>query len=93
MSNWIYTIDLKSIWEKYEDYDHEDYDNDCDLFVNMKNEMIGAIKNQLAPGHHKEIANVLTGLREAKHLSSFNRLWDQLYDFCDAKKIWLKTQF
>ena len=93
MANWIYTVDLKPIWEKYEDYSHEDYDNDCDLFVKMKDEMVNAIKKQLRPGDHKEVANVLTGLRNAKHLSSFNTLWNRLYDFCDYKKIWLKTSF
>lgn len=93
MANWNYTIDLKPIWKQYEDLSHEDFDNDPDIFCKMKEEMVNAVKKQLKPGDHKEAANIITTLRNAKHLSSFNNAWNQLYDFCDYKKIWLSTSF
>lgn len=93
MANWNYTIDLKPIWDKYEDLSHQDYDEDPDIFSEMKNEMVNELKKQLKPADHKDATNILTGLRNAKHLSVFNSVWNQLYDFCDYKRIWLKTSF
>lgn len=93
MANWQYTVNLKPIWEKYEDLSHEDYDNDPDIFCEMKKEMTAALREQIRPGHFSEVAPVIKSLESAKHLSSFNKYWAQLYDFCDYKKIWLKTSF
>lgn len=93
MANWKYTIDVNPIWEKYEDVSHEDYDNDPDLFHTMKNEMVEKVKKEIKPGDFAEIKPVIELLEKAKHLSSFNSAWNRLYDWCDYKKVWLKTSF
>lgn len=93
MANWKYTINLKPVWEKYTDYSHEDYDNDIDLFVKMKTEIVSALKKEIKPGDYSEIKDLIDSMQKSKHLSGFNNLFNKLYDFCDYKKIWLKTQF
>ncbi len=93
MANWIYTIDIKDVWSKYKKYSHEDYDFDIELFNNMKNDFLERIEKQIAVGHKVEFSEVMKKLRSAKHLSSFNKYWNELYDICDYKRIWLKTNF
>lgn len=93
MANWKYTVDLKPIYEKYEEVSHEDFDNDIDIFINMRNEIVSEIKKQLKPEDLKSVAEVITKLETSKHLSSFNTAMSSLYDFFDYRKIWLKTSF
>jgi len=93
MKSWSYTINLKEIWSKYQDYDHESYDENKELFSQMKVELTDAIQKQLRPGDVETFKPVLTSLRKSNQLSSFNKHWNTLYDYCDFKRIWLATNF
>lgn len=93
MANWKYTVDLKPIYAKYDELTHEDFDNDIDAFINMRNETVAEIKKQMAPKDLNSVADIVKKLEKAKHLSSFNSTFSTLYDFCDFRKIWIKTQF
>jgi len=93
MANWIYEVNLKPIWTKYEDLSHEDFDNDKDIFHEMKKEMVAQIKKELRPGDLNNVSTVIKKLEKAKHLFSFNNAFNSLYDYCDYRKIWIKTSF
>lgn len=93
--NWRYTINIKDVWAKYSDFDHEHYDNDVTYFKNMKREITEAVALQLrSEDKESPLAHeILSSLKKARKLSSFNKAWNRLYDFCDYKRIWLATNF
>jgi DeoR/GlpR family transcriptional regulator of sugar metabolism len=90
---WKYTVNLKPVWGKYEDLNHEDFDNDKDLFATMKKEIVEELKKQIRPTDFILIKPTITKMEHAKYLSAFNALFNIVYDFCDYNKIWLKTSF
>lgn len=93
MANWQYTINVKPIWEKYENLSENDFDNDEDIFNEMKKELTDGVKKQMRPADAKNAKAILDSLKNAQHIYHFNNYWSQLYDFCDTYKIWLKTSF
>lgn len=90
---WNYKIDLKETWKKYADYSHSDYDEDENLFSKMKGEMISEIKKQVWVMDAPRLSPILQRLNNAKHLSTFNEVWNDIYDYCDEQRIWLSTNF
>lgn len=93
MANWIYKVDIKTMWDKYSDYSHEDYDENAELFSKMKLDLTEGVLRQLRPADASNVKDIITKLKNAKHLSTFNNHWNTLYDYFDSRKIWLATYF
>jgi Zn-dependent M32 family carboxypeptidase len=90
MAKWIMKIDVSDIWQKYED------DNDFEAF---KSELLPVlqsktekISNVLGEDEAREYEDMVQEIEfSADDEDEFDYIWQDLYDWADANKVWIST--
>lgn len=82
MAHWEYTLDVKSIWNDFEEVGFED----------SRDQIIRKIKDSLFWDEEDwSLTNAVDEMEWSEDLDDFNYAWEQFYDWADAMRVWVKT--
>ena len=92
MANWKHTLDLKDLWDKYDDVDNTDIPEDV-ARANGK-EVARRLRGLKLPvGLRGEAEGIATDFEVVSDIGDFNEAMNELWDFADDALIWVKTLF
>jgi hypothetical protein len=106
-ANWIYTIDLSRPWEVLDMLQEEDAPPESEIKAEFRNiaDILDKVPDALrVPGRgllnlHEDISRLIDSLRDLAEsedssdelLEEGNRILQELYDWADSVKVWIKT--
>lgn len=83
MRNWRYTLDVKDIWDNFEE---NGFHYSRDVIVER------IYKSRFwANRWEGELDGIVEEMVDSESLYDFNHVWNDFYDYADANDIWVKT--
>lgn len=77
MTNWLLTIDLRDAWSN-------------DNFFQARDLIVHKIRATRWPLINSEIDFLLDELSEVANTDEFDVLWNQMYDYADIDRVWIR---
>ena len=106
-ANWIYTLDISAPWKVLDMLQEEDAPAESEIKAEFRNiaEVLDKVPNALrVPGRgllnlHDDVADLIEELRQLADgenssdelMEEGNRILQELYDWADLVKVWIKT--
>lgn len=93
--NWLVTIDLIDIWNKYP----SDEITDGDKFLEVRDEVVKRLRakkdeiEKFPSVSMFEFDSIIDCLEITEDMDEFNDYWSQLYDWADDHGVWIATMF
>lgn len=98
MPKWIMTIDVKEQWDmiKKESADLSDEQKfpkskAYKKFIRVLKDASNKIEKIFGEEAKDDYYYIVEELEEADTVGDFNYLWEELYDWADSNRVWIKT--
>jgi hypothetical protein len=85
MTIWNKTVDVSSVFH-----------NDDMSFIERRDAIVKKFRDawpvSFTEDESLEINDILDELEETEDVEEFNSVWDEVYDWADYRKVWIKTR-